>query len=170
MNQGQSPISSLVLQYLVAFLGPAPLHGPWVSPCPSLKFSGPHPFICFCLPHSLLQRYPHISPPSKGVPRPSGELPIMPHYCTQPSRMAPSTPSTTSYLDSRPTFEGRDFSDASLGGELPQSGHWTMCPHCAPPPQIFLPMPEVPRPLSFPSLRSVSLFSFSHARLFPQYL
>lgn len=140
MSQGQSPISSLVLQHLVAFLGPAPLHGPWVPPCPSTKFSGPHSVICFCPPHSLLQRYPHISAPSKGAPQPSDGLPTMPHYCTPSSRMAPAHPQPPPSWTPGLTSEGCVFSDVSLSRDLPQSGHWTMRPYCAPPRQMVLPM------------------------------
>lgn len=54
-----------------------------------------------------------------------------------------------------------DFSDTCLGGDLPQSGHWTVCPDCAPPPQI------VSRPQFLPCfVLSFTVLMFSFETIF----
>lgn len=61
-----------------------------------------------------------------------------------------------------------DFSGTCLGGDLPQCGHWAMCPCCAPPPHVVCRCPVFPSCCPSLALHRVSLFSFSV--LFTQHL
>lgn len=85
----------------------------------------------------------------------------MPHHCTQSCQMAPSIPSTTSYLDSRSTSPVlRSVTSLTPAWEetFPRR---TMCPDCAPPPRM------VPRPQFLPcSVLSFTVLMFSFETIF----